>query len=156
MEKNFKHDGLRFMLKTKKSIVFPAIFFMIVTGNSVAAFHPDVYQPRVPAEKLEDIQEIESPFPDDAARVERGRQIFFGKGFCVTCHGKDGKGVKIPGHSPRNFTDEKWQDLRTDGELMWVLKNGSPGTGMPIRVGKVLTVEEGWNVIQFIRTFNGK
>jgi hypothetical protein len=59
----------------------------------------------------------------------------------------------MPGHAPRNFTDTQWQDARTDGELMWVLKNGSPGTGMPQRVGKVLTEEEGWNVIQFIRTF---
>jgi hypothetical protein len=64
--------------------------------------------------------------------------------------------VILPGHSPRDFTDAKWQELRTDGELMWVLKNGSPGTGMPARVGKVITEEEGWSVIQFIRAFKGK
>jgi hypothetical protein len=39
---------------------------------------------------------------------------------------------------------------------MWVLKNGSPGTGMPVRVGKVITEEEGWQVILFIRQFSGK
>lgn len=144
------------MWKARKSLVLPAMFFVIVTGRGVAAFHPDVYQSRVPAEILEDVQEIESPYAETAERVEAGRKVYFGKGLCVTCHGKDGKGVKIPGHSPRDFTDEKWQDLRTDGELMWALRNGSPGTGMPVRVGKELTVEEGWNVIQFIRTFNGK
>jgi len=37
--------------------------------------------------------------------------------------------------------------------LMWILKNGSAGTGMPIRVGKGITEEEGWHVIQFIRSF---
>ncbi|CCQ90603.1 putative Cytochrome c (fragment, part 2), partial [Nitrospina gracilis 3/211] len=36
---------------------------------------------------------------------------------------------------------------------MWVLENGSPGTGMPIRVGTVITKDEGWWVIQFIRAF---
>jgi mono/diheme cytochrome c family protein len=78
-----------------------------------------------------------------------------GKGLCVTCHGKNGKGVAVPGHPPRNFTDPKWQKIRTDGEMMWVLKNGSPGTSMPIRVGKVISEEEGWKVILFIRTFIG-
>ena len=56
----------------------------------------------------------------------------------------------------KDKTDKKWQELRTDGELMWALKNGSPGTGMPIRVGKVISEEEGWNVIHFVRTFADK
>ncbi len=129
---------------------------MLSLGPAVFAFHKDVYEPRVPLENLEDIQEIDNPYPPTEERIEAGRKIFFGKGLCVTCHSKNGKGVKIPGHSPRDFTDEKWQDLRTDGELMWVLKNSSPGTGMPIRVGKVISEEEGWNVIHFIRTFAGK
>ncbi|QPJ61068.1 MAG: cytochrome c [Candidatus Nitronauta litoralis] len=107
----------------------------------------------MPPEILEEVREIESPFLDSPEIVEEGRQIYFGKGLCVTCHSKNGEGVRLPGHSPRNFTDIKWQDMRTDGELMWVLKNGSPGTGMPIRVGKVITEEEGWKVIQFIRSF---
>ena len=117
------------------------------------AIHSSIYEPRAPKEILEEIQEIENPYPADPERIEAGRKIYYGKGLCVTCHSKDGTGAKIPGHSPRNFTNKKWQDLRTDGELMWVLRNGSPGTEMPIRVGKVITEEEGWNVILFIRNF---
>ena len=128
----------------------------VLVGQSAQAFHPDVYTPRVPPEKLEEIQEIESPYETTPERIEAGRQIFFGKGLCVTCHSKNGKGVRLPGHAPRNFTDAKWQDARTDGELMWILKTGSPGTGMPQRVGKDINEEEGWNVIQFIRTFRGQ
>ena len=135
--------------------LIPVVGF-VCWQTTVQAFHPDVYTPRVPPEQLETIQEIESPFETTPERIEEGRKIFFGKGLCVTCHSKNGKGVRMPGHAPRNFTDAKWQDARTDGELMWVLKNGSPGTGMPQRVGKVLTEEEGWNVIQFIRTFRGQ
>ena len=130
------------------------LIFLI--GPTAQAFHPSVYSPRVPPEQLEKIQEIESPFATTPERIEAGREIYFGKGLCVTCHSKKGNGVRMPGHAPRNFTDTQWQDARTDGELMWVLKNGSPGTGMPQRVGKVLTEEEGWNAIQFIRTFRGK
>ena len=73
----------------------------------------------------------------------------------MSCHGTNGKGVKVPGHEPRDFTDVKWQQVRTDGEMMWVLKNGSPGTSMPVRVGKVINEEEGWKVILYIRTFAG-
>jgi mono/diheme cytochrome c family protein len=123
---------------------------------AVTAFHPSVYEPRVPADILEQVQETENPFPATPERIEEGREIYYGKGLCVTCHGKDGKGVTIPGHSPRDFTDAQWQEARTDGELMWVLRNGSPGTGMPVRVGKVLNENEGWSVIHFIRTFSGK
>ena len=135
-------------------------FFILVmiaaTGSVAVAFHGSVYEPRVPADILEQIQDSDNPFKATPERIESGREVFFGKGLCVTCHSKDGKGVQIPGHSPRDFTDKKWQEIRTDGELMWVLKNGSPGTGMPIRVGKVITEEEGWNVIHFIRTFSEK
>ena len=121
--------------------------------TEVFAFHRDIYQPRVPENILENIQDMESPYETTPERIEAGRKIYFGKGLCVTCHSNDGRGVRVPGHSSRDFTNEKWQDIRTDGELMWILKNGSPGTGMPVRVGRVITEEEGWNVIQFIRTF---
>ncbi len=137
------------------SIVFLLVVVLFLIQPAIA-FHPSIYEPRVPEEELETIQEIESPFEETSETIEKGRKIYFGKGLCVTCHSNNGKGVLLPGHSPRDFTDKKWQDLRTDGELMWVLKNGSPGTGMPIRVGKVISEEEGWYVIQFIRTFRGK
>lgn len=135
------------------SVFWGVVLFGLLIWQSALAFHPSIYEPRVPPEILEEVREIESPFLDSPEIVEEGRQIYFGKGLCVTCHSKNGEGVRLPGHSPRNFTDIKWQDMRTDGELMWVLKNGSPGTGMPIRVGKVITEEEGWKVIQFIRSF---
>jgi mono/diheme cytochrome c family protein len=139
-----------------KKITLIFLGFLLFSGQKTFAFHLDIYQPRVPEESLEQVQEMESSYPESPERIAAGKKIYFGKGLCVTCHSKNGQGVRLPGHSPRNFTDEKWQESRTDGELMWVLKNGSPGTGMPIRVGKVITEEEGWNVIQFIRSFKNK
>ena len=124
----------------------------LTVERPVFAFHPDIYAPRVPKNDLDRVQEIENPFPPVPGRIAQGRKIYFGKGLCSTCHGEGGQGAKLPGHSPRDFTNPRWQDLRTDGELMWVLKNGSPGTRMPVRVGKVITEEEGWNVIHFIRS----
>jgi mono/diheme cytochrome c family protein len=141
------------MKKWAKGIGVVLVFLVSAGLPNALAFHSSIYEPRVPKEILEEIQEIENPYPATRERIEAGRQIYFGKGLCVTCHSKDGTGARIPGHSPRNFTNKKWQDTRTDGELMWVLRNGSPGTGMPIRVGNVISEEEGWNVIHFIRYF---
>ena len=125
----------------------------ILPSVNVNAFHDDIYQPRVPQELLEELQDMDNPYPASPERIELGKEIFFGKGLCITCHSNNGKGAEIPGHSPRDFTDKKWQEIRTDGEMMWVLRNGSPGTGMPVRVGKGINEEEGWSVIHYIRTF---
>jgi mono/diheme cytochrome c family protein len=132
------------------------ILSILFFTKGAMAFHPDIYQPRIPEESFEEVEEIENPYEPTPEIIEAGRKIYFGKGLCVTCHSNNGKGVRLPGHSPRNFTDKKWQEVRSDGELMWVLKNGSPGTGMPKRVGQVISEEEGWKVLHFIRTFNGK
>ncbi len=134
--------------------LIPIVAFPLLLTGLLEAFHRDHYEPRVPSELLEEIQDMDSPYPFTPERVEAGRQIYFGKGQCVTCHNNNGKGMERPGHSPRDFTDPEWQDIRTDGELMWVLRNGSPGTEMPVRVGKVISEEEGWAVIHFIRTFS--
>ncbi|MCH8209577.1 MAG: cytochrome c [Nitrospinae bacterium] len=143
------------MYKSLKNIC-PVMILAIAFIPEALAFHKSIYQPRVPENILEDVQDIDSPFETTPERIDAGRQIYFGKGLCVTCHSKNGKGVKVAGHSSRDFTDMKWQEIRTDGELMWILKNGSAGTRMPVQVGKVITEEEGWNVIQFIRSFSGK
>lgn len=144
------------MIFLKKNMWVWIAFFLSVFSQSTLAFHKDVYEPRVPKAILTQEQQVKSPYSVTPERIEAGRKVYFGEGFCVTCHSNNGRGVNLPGHAPRDFTDAKWQKLRTDGELMWVLKHGSPGTGMPIRVGTDINEEDGWNVIQFIRTFEGK
>ena len=134
-------------------IAYYCLVVFILPSANVNAFHDDIYQPRVPPELLEELQDMDNPYPASSERLALGKEIFFGKGLCITCHSNNGKGAEIPGHSPRDFTDKKWQEIRTDGEMMWVLRNGSPGTGMPVRVGKGINEEEGWNVIHYIRTF---
>ena len=134
--------------------IYLILIAAILLAGLAEAFHPDAYKPRVPAELLEELQDMDNPYLPTPERVDVGQLIYFGKGQCVTCHNVDGKGMERTGHEPRDFTDAKWQETRTDGELMWVLRNGSPGTEMPVRVGKVINEDEGWSVIHFIRTFD--
>jgi len=116
-----------------------------------------VLKPRVPANQIEEARTWTNPFPSTPENIEKGQKIFHSKAFCVTCHGPDGKGLgNIPGlrgKLPRNFTDKTWQAARTDGELFWILKNGSPGTDMASFIPLVLTEDEAWHVLLYVRVF---
>ena len=150
-----KAESQLMMFRSRKRLLVGVIGLIALPLTSAKAFHQDIYQSRVPEALLEELQDMDNPFSPTAENIEEGRKIYFGHGLCVTCHSKDGKGIKVPGHQPRDFTNAKWQKIRTDGEMMWMLKNGSPGTSMPVRVGKVISEEEGWKVILFIRTLVG-
>ena len=119
---------------------------------------PAVLKPRVPPDQIQEAKAWSNPFPPTVENVEKGKHIFHGKAFCVTCHGKDGTGLgNIPGlrgKLPRNFTNQAWQAARTDGELFWILKNGSPGTDMAPFIPLVLTEEEAWQVLLYVRSFS--
>ena len=116
-----------------------------------------VLKPRVPANQIEEARTWTNPYPSTPENIEKGQKIFHSKAFCVTCHGRDGKGLgNIPGlrgKLPRNFTDKTWQAARTDGELFWILKNGSPGTDMASFIPLVLSEEEAWHVLLYVRAF---
>ena len=116
-----------------------------------------ILKPRVPADQIDEVRTWTNPFTSTPQNIEKGKALFESKAYCVTCHGKNGEGYDhIPGlrgKLPRNFTDKSWQAVRTDGELMWILKNGSVGTAMVQFIPLTLTEDEAWHVILYIRTF---
>jgi mono/diheme cytochrome c family protein len=121
---------------------------------------PEVLRPRVPPEQMEAARLVTNPYPPSPEIIAQGKTLFEGKAFCRTCHGVDGRGLgsdidpeNFRGPLPRNFTDKDWQRARTDGELFWILKNGSRGTAMASFIPLVLTEEEAWKVITYIRAF---
>lgn len=115
--------------------------------------------PRVPPDKLAEARALASPLPDSAEVVEKGKALYEGKGTCVNCHGKDGTGNGPAAMgldpAPRNFRHHGFWRHRTEGELFWVIKHGSPGTAM-IGFGQQLSDEEIWAVIQYERSFSGE
>lgn len=129
---------------------------------SLSAFGADeaILKPRVPVDQLTEARTWVNPLPATAEMLEKGKQLFQGKAFCLTCHGRDGKGLggdiepgTLKGPLPRDFTDQEWQVARTDGELLWILKNGSKGTAMAKFIPLVLTEEEAWQVLLYVRSF---
>ena len=122
---------------------------------------PDVLRPRVPKNQIEAARAVTNPLPATPEMIAKGKTLFEGKAFCRACHGPDGKGILGPdiepgslkGPLPRNFTDKAWQARRTNGELFWILKNGSPGTDMGPFIPLVVTEEEAWQLILYVRSF---
>jgi mono/diheme cytochrome c family protein len=111
---------------------------------------------RVPADKLEEARALVNPLPDSAEIREKGKALYNSKGTCFNCHGTDGDG-KGPAAaqlnpSPRNFHHHGLWRHRTEGELFWVIKHGSPGTAM-IGFGQVLSDDEIWAVVRYLYSF---
>ena len=133
--------------------------FLLLGGLTWAA-DKAVMRPRVPPDQIEAARAVTNPLPASDEMIAKGKALFEGKAFCKTCHGPDGKGLgadiapgSLKGPLPRNFTDKKWQAIRTDGELFWILKNGSKGTAMAPFVPLILTEEEAWQVLRYVRSF---
>ena len=77
---------------------------------------------------------------------------------CKVCHGISGDGLGILFHrvkpKPRNFTCIHTMKDLSDGQLFWVIKNGSPGTAMPSF--SYLADEQVWQLILYLRSFSKK
>ena len=80
--------------------IIGAVALLLGWGGMAGAFHLDIYEPRVPSELLEELQDMDNPYPATPERIEAGRKIYFGKGLGVTCHSYNGIGVQLPGHQP--------------------------------------------------------
>lgn len=124
----------------------------------VFAAERHMMQPRVPTDKLAEARALRSPLANSPEVIEQGKTVYHGKGTCFTCHGADGDGngpaaAKL-NPLPRNFQHHGFWRHRTEGELFWVIKYGSPGTAM-IGFSQVLSDEDIWALIHYERTFAG-
>ena len=142
-------------MRPRQFILLGAVLILSVSPT-FAERH--MMQPLVPADKLAEARALKSPLPGSPDIVEKGKALYEGKGTCVNCHGIDGGG-NGPGAaqlnpSPRNFRHHGFWRHRTEGEIFWVIKHGSPGTAM-VGFGPVLSDDEIWSVIQYERTFAG-
>ncbi len=138
-------------------LLVTSLTFVTMYAN---AAERDITVSRVPADQLADAKANKNPLQATPENIAKGKAIFEGKGTCFTCHGLSGKGDGDAGKaldpSPRNFTNPQFHSLRTDGEMFWVIKNGSAGTGMISYNPAIITDEEAWQAILYERTFKGK
>jgi len=100
-----------------------------------------------------------NPLLPTKENIQKGRNLFVKDTkptACKLCHGIQGngngslaKGMEPP---PRNFTCTKVMKDLLDGQLFWVIRNGSKGTAMPAHKFS-LSKEQIWQLILYIRRF---
>jgi hypothetical protein len=84
--------------------------------------------------------------PDEEKRVVMGLFNLY----CIRCHGVNGRGIwDIPGVP--DFTNERWQDSRSDADLVRIIIEGR-GAVMPQFRG-TLSLEEAWGMARYLRSF---
>lgn len=140
--------------------VMVAAGVFVLVGTAAAA-EKDPCAARVPAGELAAAKGMKNPVANTPENIAAGKAVFEGKGTCFTCHGMSGRGDGDAGKAldpaPRNLTNPKFQDCKADGELFWVVKNGSPGTGMiPAVSTGVISEDEAWKAILYVRSLKGK
>ncbi len=142
----------------KQFVLFIAVIFTLaVAGSAYAAKKPECPQPRKTAKAPS------SDFKKDKskkANKANGKKLFQKTAkpmACAQCHGKKGDGTgklgaafKSP-KAPRNFTCASTMKEVSAGQMFWIIKNGSKGTGM-VAHKKTLKDKEIWDVIKYIRT----
>lgn len=98
-----------------------------------------------------------NPLPGSAGTINAGKTLFLKTAqpvACAMCHGELGDGKGFMGTAltppPRNFTCGAMMKNLPDGQLFWIIKNGSPGTGMMSFGG--MPDESVWQLIHYIRS----
>ncbi|MDF0650440.1 MAG: c-type cytochrome [Nitrospira sp.] len=114
-------------------------------------------QPRKTAKAPEDFLTRTSPLPPSASTIRAGKELFLRTAqpaACMMCHGEQGDGKGLMGAAlvppPRNFTCGIMMREIPDGQLFWIIKNGSMGTGMMAFSG--LSDDQVWQLIHYVRS----
>jgi mono/diheme cytochrome c family protein len=100
-----------------------------------------------------------NPETDSPENIDKGKQLYYQDAkptACALCHGIRGNGngrlARGLNPPPRNFTCAELMDTISDGQLFWIIKNGSRGTAMPNHKA-TLSDKQIWQLIRFVRQF---
>ena len=95
---------------------------------------------------------VRNPYPPDASSLETGGQVYQLR--CASCHGAGGRGDGEIASRLRTLPADLavHVPLHPDRDLFGFVHDGIPGTDMA-PLGDLLTDEEIWHVVNYIRTF---
>lgn len=132
----------------KRMLLFVLVLFALIIsacGNSSPDTNSSATLDSIPPE----FAGKTNPFGADA--VTAGAEVFNAN--CVPCHGPQGHGdgPASAALSPQPKNLAELQKTAADDYLFWRINNGKEGTSMVAWRG-VLTEEQIWQVIAFIRT----
>jgi mono/diheme cytochrome c family protein len=100
-----------------------------------------------------------NPLLATTKNIEKGKllyQVGAKPTACKMCHGIRGNGNGLLARgldpAPRNFTCKETMEALSEGQLFWIIKNGSKGTGMPSHKF-TLSDNDIWQIIYYLKSF---
>ena len=118
------------------------LLLVVASGVTVFATSNGAWLAKVPAP----YRDRTNPYHDQADAVAAGRRVF--EDHCAHCHGEEAEGTK----KRPSLRTERVQQEATEGDLFWLLKNGSMGYGMP--TWAKLGDPQIWQVITYVRSLH--
>lgn len=132
-------------------IIGGIIPFQISAGESLQC-----PQPRFTQTAPDDFYNLKNPLEATPENLKKGKMLYQVRAKpmpCKHCHGTNGDGMGPMARGfdppPRDFTCHKTIKGVPDGQLFWIIKNGSPGTGMLAFKG--LKDDQIWQMLLYLR-----
>lgn len=125
--------------KTKSSFLVVLILAFAVTSLATSN---GAWLAKVPAQE----RDKANPYKDQPDAPAAGRRIFVDH--CAQCHGQDAEGTK----KRPSLRTSRVQQEATDGDLHWLLRNGSMAYGMPS--WSKLGDPQIWQVIMYLKSLH--
>ena len=140
--------------------VAPELLVLLLGGHALAGHRnppaAECPQPRFTGKAPAELYSQQNPVSNSRSNRKAGRELYeeLSDPSCVVCHGEKGEGNGQLSSQfdppPRNFACAKTVEGIPDGQLHWIIKNGSPGTAMPNF--DYLSDEEIWQLVLYLRT----
>lgn len=115
------------------------LLLLAAAGTLLAATVNGAWLTKVPAAERARV----NPLAEDSAAPDAGAQLY--RRHCASCHGTDAGGR---GRRPSLRTERVHN--ATDGELQWLLRNGSLAHGMP--AWSNLPEVQRWQIVRYLHT----
>ncbi len=119
---------------------FVIVFCAVALGAVAFATSNGAWLAKVPARERERV----NPYHDSPEAVAAGERVFHDH--CAQCHGQDARGTK----KRPSLRSGRVQQQATEGDLHWLVTNGSMKYGMPswAKLGDAQV----WQVITYVRS----
>ncbi len=162
------HIGRRWVTSWPVVLLSMGLVGLVLSGPALAKHemgHDETSgicpQPRNTVTAPDEFLQLKNPLTPTPQNILAGKTLFqvdAKPSACRICHGISGNGLGILFHQvkpkPRNFTCVYTMEGIPDGQLFWIIKNGSPGTAMPSF--SYLEDDQVWQLILYLSSFSKK
>ena len=138
------------------SVVLLVLFIPASFAAHKSPANRECPQPRFTGKAPAELYNRSNPLEVTRSNRRAGKELYedLSDPSCTICHGKNGEGDgQLAGQfdpRPRNFACAATVDGIPDGQLHWIIQNGSHGTAMP--PFDYLSEEEIWQLVIYLRS----